>query len=84
MEDIQRLVPDSDLEELLQTLDAMNTSTQDLAARPDNYTTPGQPEGPGVHLQLKVPGERLTPFPRGISHKVHVNLRRWMPTRALS
>uniref|UniRef100_A0A8C9M453 Death-associated protein kinase 1 n=1 Tax=Panthera tigris altaica TaxID=74533 RepID=A0A8C9M453_PANTA len=91
VEDVQRLVPDSDVEELLQILDAMDICARDLSSgtmvdipaliKTDNLHrswTDEEDEGRvygGVRI---VPVEHLTPFPCGIFHKVQVNLCRWI------
>lgn len=91
VEDVQRLVPDSDVEELLQILDAMDICARDLSSgtmvdipaliKTDNLHrswTDEEDEGRvygGVRI---VPVEYLTPFPCGIFHKVQVNLCRWI------
>uniref|UniRef100_A0A8C2L8U2 Death associated protein kinase 1 n=1 Tax=Cricetulus griseus TaxID=10029 RepID=A0A8C2L8U2_CRIGR len=91
MEDIQRLVPDSDVEELLQILDAMDICARDLSSgtmvdvpaliKTDSLQRSWADEEDelmvygGVRI---VPVEHLTPFPCGIFHKVQVNLCRWI------
>ncbi|XP_075864642.1 death-associated protein kinase 1 isoform X1 [Microcebus murinus] len=91
VEDIQRLVPDSDVEELLQILDAMDICARDLSSgtmvdvpaliKTDNLHRSWADEEDeamvygGVRV---VPVEHLTPFPCGIFHKVQVNLCRWV------
>ncbi|KAM6177396.1 LOW QUALITY PROTEIN: death-associated protein kinase 1-like [Erethizon dorsatum] len=90
MEDIQRLVPDSDVEELLQVLDAMDICACGLSSgtmvdvpaliKTDNLQRSWADEDDimvygGVRI---VPVEHLTPFPCGIFHKVQVNLCRWI------
>ncbi|EFB21936.1 hypothetical protein PANDA_009083 [Ailuropoda melanoleuca] len=91
VEDVQRLVPDSDVEELLQILDAMDICARDLSSgtmvdipaliKTDNLHrswTDEEDEGRvygGVRI---VPVEYLTPFPCGIFYKVQVNLCRWI------
>uniref|UniRef100_A0A2K6F4K5 Death-associated protein kinase 1 n=1 Tax=Propithecus coquereli TaxID=379532 RepID=A0A2K6F4K5_PROCO len=91
VEDIQRLVPDSDVEELLQILDAMDICARALSSgtmvdvpaliKTDNLHRSWADEEDeamvygGVRV---VPVEHLTPFPCGIFHKVQVNLCRWV------
>ncbi|KAM6149584.1 LOW QUALITY PROTEIN: death-associated protein kinase 1-like [Erethizon dorsatum] len=90
MEDIQQLVPDSDVEELLQVLDAMDICAHDLSSgtmvdvpaliKTDNLQRSWADEDDvvvygGVRI---VPVEHLTPFPCGIFHKVQVNLCHWI------
>ncbi|KAM6165186.1 LOW QUALITY PROTEIN: death-associated protein kinase 1-like [Erethizon dorsatum] len=89
MEDIQRLVPDSDVEELLQVLDAIDICARDLSSgtmvdvpaliKTDNLQRSWADEDDvmvygGVRI---VPVEHLT-LPCGIFHKVQVNLCRWI------
>ncbi|XP_054544856.1 death-associated protein kinase 1 isoform X2 [Talpa occidentalis] len=91
MEDIQRLVPDSDVEELLQILDAMDICARDLSSgtmvdipaliKTDNLHRSWTDEEDEVMVYggvRIVPVEHLTPFPCGIFHKVQVNLCRWI------
>ncbi|XP_076699647.1 death-associated protein kinase 1 isoform X2 [Callospermophilus lateralis] len=91
MEDIQRLVPDSDVEELLQILDAMDICARDLSSgtmvdvpaliKTDNLQRSWTDEEDEVMVYggvRIVPVEHLTPFPCGIFHKVQVNLCRWI------
>lgn len=91
VEDIQRLVPDSDVEELLQILDAMDICTRDLSSgtmvdvptliKTDNLHRSWADEEDEVMVYggvRVVPVEHLTPFPCGIFHKVQVNLCRWV------
>ncbi|XP_043920120.1 death-associated protein kinase 1 [Protopterus annectens] len=91
IEDVQRLVSDSDVEELVQVLDAMDICARDLIAgtmvdipaliKADNLHRSWTDEEEemliygGVRI---VPVEHLTPFPCGIFHKVQVNLCRWI------
>nr|XP_020021637.1 death-associated protein kinase 1 isoform X2 [Castor canadensis] len=90
-EDIQRLVPDSDVEELLQILDAMDICARDLSSgtmvdvpaliKTDNLQRSWTDEEDEVMVYggvRIVPVEHLTPFPCGIFHKVQVNLCRWV------
>lgn len=91
MEDIQRLVPDSDVEELLQILDAMDICARDLSSgtmvdipaliKTDSLQRSWADEEDEVMVYggvRIVPVEHLTPFPCGIFHKVQVNLCRWI------
>ncbi|XP_006898936.1 PREDICTED: death-associated protein kinase 1 isoform X2 [Elephantulus edwardii] len=91
VEDIQRLVPDSDVEELLQILDAMDICARDLSSgtmvdipaliKTDNLHRSWTDEEDEVMVYggvRIVPVEHLTPFPCGIFHKVQVNLCRWI------
>ncbi|KAH0504859.1 Death-associated protein kinase 1 [Microtus ochrogaster] len=90
-EDIQRLVPDSDVEELLQILDAMDICARDLSSgtmvdvpaliKTDSLQRSWADEEDEVMVYggvRIVPVEHLTPFPCGIFHKVQVNLCRWV------
>ncbi|XP_021570152.1 death-associated protein kinase 1 isoform X4 [Carlito syrichta] len=90
VEDIQRLVPDSDVEELLQILDAMDICARDLSSG-SMVDVPALIKTDSLHRSWAdeedeamvyggvrvVPAEHLTPFPCGIFHKVQVNLCRW-------
>uniref|UniRef100_A0A8C9MMC8 Death associated protein kinase 1 n=1 Tax=Serinus canaria TaxID=9135 RepID=A0A8C9MMC8_SERCA len=91
MEDIQRLVTDSDVEELIQILDAMDICARDLSSgamvdipaliKTDNLHRSWTDEEDEVLIYggvRIVPVEHLTPFPCGIFHKVQVNLCRWI------
>uniref|UniRef100_A0A5F8GAY0 Death-associated protein kinase 1 n=1 Tax=Monodelphis domestica TaxID=13616 RepID=A0A5F8GAY0_MONDO len=91
MEDIQRLVPESDVEELIQILDAMDICARDLSSgtmvdipaliKTDNLHRSWTDEEDEVMIYggvRIVPVEHLTPFPCGIFHKVQVNLCRWI------
>lgn len=91
MEDVQRLVPDSDVEELLQILDAMDICARDLSSgtmvdipaliKTDSLHRSWTDEEDEVMVYggvRIVPVEHLTPFPCGIFHKVQVNLCRWI------
>uniref|UniRef100_A0A2K6M5A7 Death-associated protein kinase 1 n=1 Tax=Rhinopithecus bieti TaxID=61621 RepID=A0A2K6M5A7_RHIBE len=91
VEDIQRLVPDSDVEELLQILDAMDICARDLSSG-TMVDVPALIKTDSLHRSWAdeedevmvyggvriVPVEHLTPFPCGIFHKVQVNLCRWI------
>uniref|UniRef100_A0AAZ3RY61 Non-specific serine/threonine protein kinase n=1 Tax=Oncorhynchus tshawytscha TaxID=74940 RepID=A0AAZ3RY61_ONCTS len=92
LEEIQALAPESDVDELLQVLDAMDVCVRDL-------TNPGMVDVPALiktnslhHSWTEeeeeddvliyggvrlVPAEHLTPFPCGLFHKLQVNLCRW-------
>ncbi|KAM9463317.1 LOW QUALITY PROTEIN: death-associated protein kinase 1 [Salvelinus alpinus] len=92
LEEIQALAPESDVDELLQVLDAMDVCARDL-------TNPGMVDVPALiktnslhHSWTEeeeeddvliyggvrlVPAEHLTPFPCGLFHKLQVNLCRW-------
>ncbi|EMP39343.1 Death-associated protein kinase 1 [Chelonia mydas] len=91
IEDIQRLVSDSDVEELIQILDAMDICARDLSSgamvdipaliKTDNLHRSWTDEEDEVLIYggvRIVPVEHLTPFPCGIFHKVQVNLCRWI------
>ncbi|NXI60356.1 DAPK1 kinase, partial [Chloroceryle aenea] len=91
IEDIQRLVTDSDVEELIQILDAMDICARDLNSgtmvdipaliKTDNLHRSWTDEEDEVLIYGGVriiPVEHLTPFPCGIFHKVQVNLCRWI------
>ncbi|XP_023591612.1 death-associated protein kinase 1 [Trichechus manatus latirostris] len=91
VEDIQRLVPESDVEELLQILDAMDICARDLSSgtmvdipaliKTDNLHRSWTDEEDEVMVYggvRIVPVEHLTPFPCGIFHKVQVNMCRWI------
>ncbi|KAI1239905.1 hypothetical protein IHE44_0011343 [Lamprotornis superbus] len=91
IEDIQRLVTDSDVEELIQILDAMDICARDLSSgamvdipaliKTDNLHRSWTDEEDEVLIYggvRIVPVEHLTPFPCGIFHKVQVNLCRWI------
>ncbi|POI32658.1 hypothetical protein CIB84_003590, partial [Bambusicola thoracicus] len=91
LEDIQRLVTDSDVEELIQILDAMDICARDLSSgamvdipaliKTDNLHRSWTEEDDEVLIYggvRIVPVEHLTPFPCGIFHKVQVNLCRWI------
>ncbi|XP_074851244.1 death-associated protein kinase 1 isoform X2 [Carettochelys insculpta] len=91
IEDIQRLVSDSDVEELIQILDAMDICARDLSngamvdipalIKTDSLHRSWTDEEDEVLIYggvRIVPVEHLTPFPCGIFHKVQVNLCRWI------
>ncbi|NP_001084771.1 death associated protein kinase 1 S homeolog [Xenopus laevis] len=91
MEDIQRLVTDSDVDELVQILDAMDICARDLSSvtmvdipaliKTDNLHRSWADEEEDIMIYggvRIVPVEHLTPFPCGIFHKVQVNLCRWV------
>ncbi|KAG8595949.1 hypothetical protein GDO81_001679 [Engystomops pustulosus] len=91
MEDIQRLVSDSDVEELVQILDAMDICARDLSSgtmvdipaliKTDSLQRSWTDEEEDILIYggvRIVPVEHLTPFPCGIFHKVQVNLCRWI------
>ncbi|KAM6227391.1 death-associated protein kinase 1 isoform 2-T2 [Spheniscus humboldti] len=91
IEDIQRLVTDSDVEELIPILDAMDICARDLSSgamvdipaliKTDNLHRSWTDEEDEVLIYggvRIVPVEHLTPFPCGIFHKVQVNLCRWI------
>ncbi|XP_069481814.1 death-associated protein kinase 1 [Ambystoma mexicanum] len=91
LEDIQRLVSDSDVEELVQILDAMDICARDLSSgamvdipaliKTDNLHRSWTEEEEEVMIYggvRIVPVEHLAPFPCGVFHKVQVNLCRWI------
>lgn len=91
MEDIQRLVSDSDVDELVQILDAMDICARDLSSgtmvdipaliKTDSLHRSWTDEEEDILIYggvRIVPVEHLTPFPCGIFHKVQVNLCRWI------
>uniref|UniRef100_A0ACB8ERD9 Death-associated protein kinase 1 n=2 Tax=Sphaerodactylus townsendi TaxID=933632 RepID=A0ACB8ERD9_9SAUR len=91
IEDVQRLIPDSDIEELIQILDAMDICARDLSSgtmidipaliKTDSLHRSWADEEDDVMIYggvRIVPVEHLTPFPCGIFHKVQVNLCRWI------
>ncbi|PIO36826.1 hypothetical protein AB205_0120630 [Aquarana catesbeiana] len=91
MEDIQRLVSDSDVDELIQILDAMDICARDLSSgtmvdipaliKTDSLHRSWTDEEEDILIYggvRIVPVEHLTPFPCGIFHKVQVNLCRWI------
>ncbi|KAL0979949.1 hypothetical protein UPYG_G00191960 [Umbra pygmaea] len=92
VEEIQALAPESDVEELLQVLDAMDICARDLT-NPGMVDVPALIKTNGLHRSWTeeeedhdvlvyggvrlVPAEHLTPFPCGLFHKLQVNLCRW-------
>ncbi|KAH0628215.1 hypothetical protein JD844_009082 [Phrynosoma platyrhinos] len=91
IEDIQRLIPDSDIEELIQILDAMDICARDLSSgtmidipaliKTDSLHRSWTDEEDEIMIYggvRIVPVEHLTPLPCGIFHKVQVNLCRWI------
>lgn len=91
LEEVQALAPDSDVEELLQILDAMDVCARD-ATNPSMVDVPALIKTNGLHRSWTeeededsliyggirlVPAEHLTPFPCGLFHKLQVNLCRW-------
>uniref|UniRef100_A0A674PCM8 Death-associated protein kinase 1 n=1 Tax=Takifugu rubripes TaxID=31033 RepID=A0A674PCM8_TAKRU len=92
LEEVQALVPESDVEELLQILDAMDICARD-ASNPFMVDVPALIKTSGLHRSWTeedeedevliyggirlVPAEHLTPFPCGLFHKLQVNLCRW-------
>lgn len=91
MEDIQRLVSDSDVDELVQILDAMDICARDLSSgtmvdipaliKTDSLHRSWTDEEEDILIYggvRIVPVEHLAPFPCGIFHKVQVNLCRWI------
>uniref|UniRef100_A0A3Q3APX8 non-specific serine/threonine protein kinase n=1 Tax=Kryptolebias marmoratus TaxID=37003 RepID=A0A3Q3APX8_KRYMA len=91
LEEVQALAPDSDVEELLQILDAMDVCSRD-ATNPSMVDVPALIKTNGLHRSWTeeededsliyggvriVPAEHLTPFPCGLFHKLQVNLCRW-------
>uniref|UniRef100_A0A6Q2Z5B6 Non-specific serine/threonine protein kinase n=1 Tax=Esox lucius TaxID=8010 RepID=A0A6Q2Z5B6_ESOLU len=92
LEEIQALAPESDVEELLQVLDAMDVCARDLI-NPGMVDVPALIKTNGLHRSWTeeeedqdvliyggvrlVPAEHLTPFPCGLFHKLQVNLCRW-------
>uniref|UniRef100_A0A6I8PH50 Death associated protein kinase 1 n=1 Tax=Ornithorhynchus anatinus TaxID=9258 RepID=A0A6I8PH50_ORNAN len=90
LEDVQRLLPDSDADQLLRVLDAMDVCARDPASagamvdipaliKEDGDEEDGDDRGRGlVYGGVRVvPVEHLTPFPCGLFHKVQVGLCRW-------
>ncbi|KAF3851422.1 hypothetical protein F7725_013194 [Dissostichus mawsoni] len=91
LEEVQALAPESDVDELLQILDAMDVCARD-ATNPAMVDVPALIKTNGLHrcwteeeeeesliyggVRL-VPAEHLTPFPCGLFHKLQVNLCRW-------
>lgn len=92
LEEVQALVPESDVEELLQILDAMDICARDTT-NPFMVDVPTLIKTSGLHRSWTeedeedevliyggvrlVPAEHLTPFPCGLFHKLQVNLCRW-------
>ncbi|KAJ8005494.1 hypothetical protein DPEC_G00118540 [Dallia pectoralis] len=92
IEEVQALAPESDVEELLQVLDAMDVCARDQI-NPGMVDVPALIKTNGFHhswteeeedqdvliyggIRL-VPVEHLTPLPCGLFHKLQVNLCRW-------
>lgn len=91
LEEVQALAPESDVDELLQILDAMDVCARD-ATNPSMVDVPALIKTNGLHRSWTeeeeeesllyggvrlVPAEHLTPFPCGLFHKLQVNLCRW-------
>ncbi|KAM8866423.1 death-associated protein kinase 1 isoform 1-T2 [Synchiropus picturatus] len=93
LEEVQSLAPESDVDELLQILDAMDVCARDLT-NPTMVDVPALIKTNGLHRSWTddeeeeeesliyggvrlVPAEHLTPFPCGLFHKLQVNLCRW-------
>ncbi|KAM4578285.1 death-associated protein kinase 1 [Fundulus diaphanus] len=91
LEEVQALAPESDVEELLQILDAMDVCARDIT-NPSMVDVPALIKTNGLHRSWTeeededsliyggvrlVPAEHLTPFPCGMFHKLQVNLCRW-------
>ncbi|TNN48699.1 Death-associated protein kinase 1 [Liparis tanakae] len=92
LEEVQALAPDSDVDELLQILDAMDVCARD-ATSPAMVDIPALIKTNGLRRSWTeeeeeedsllyggvrlVPAEHLTPFPCGLFHKLQVNLCRW-------
>uniref|UniRef100_A0A3P9M9I3 non-specific serine/threonine protein kinase n=1 Tax=Oryzias latipes TaxID=8090 RepID=A0A3P9M9I3_ORYLA len=91
LEEVQALAPESDVEELLQILDAMDICSRD-ATNPTMVDVPALIKTNGLHRSWTedededsliyggvrlVPVEHLTAFPCGLFHKLQVNLCRW-------
>ncbi|XP_008417616.1 death-associated protein kinase 1 isoform X1 [Poecilia reticulata] len=91
LEEVQALAPESDVEELLQILDAMDVCARDIT-NPSMVDVPALIKTNGLHRSWTeeededaqiyggvrlVPAEHLTPFPCGLFHKLQVNLCRW-------
>uniref|UniRef100_A0A8C6WPM1 non-specific serine/threonine protein kinase n=1 Tax=Neogobius melanostomus TaxID=47308 RepID=A0A8C6WPM1_9GOBI len=91
LDEVQSLAPDSDVDELLQILDAMDVCARD-ATNPSMVDIPALIKTNGLHRSWSeeeeeeallyggvrlVPAEHLTAFPCGLFHKLQVNLCRW-------
>uniref|UniRef100_A0AAX7U3Q6 non-specific serine/threonine protein kinase n=1 Tax=Astatotilapia calliptera TaxID=8154 RepID=A0AAX7U3Q6_ASTCA len=91
LEEVQALAPESDVDELLQILDAMDVCARDVT-NPTMVDVPALIKTNGLHRSWTeeeeeesllyggvriVPAEHLTPFPCGLFHKLQVNLCRW-------
>ncbi|KAG5841109.1 hypothetical protein ANANG_G00196110 [Anguilla anguilla] len=90
LEEVQGLVGESDVDELLQILDAMDVCARDLS-NPAMVDIPALIKTNGLQRSWTeeeeealvyggvrvVPAEHLTPFPCGLFHKLQVNLCRW-------
>ncbi|XP_018614684.1 death-associated protein kinase 1 [Scleropages formosus] len=92
LEELQSLVAESDIDELLQILDAMDVCVRDVN-NPTMVDIPALIRTNGLHRSWTeedeeeevliyggvrfVPAEHLTPFPCGLFHKLQVNLCRW-------
>ncbi|XP_072289487.1 death-associated protein kinase 1 [Eucyclogobius newberryi] len=91
LDEVQTLAPDSDVDELLQILDAMDICARD-ATNPSMVDIPALIKTNGLHRSWSeeeeeeallyggvrlVPAEHLTAFPCGLFHKLQVNLCRW-------
>ncbi|XP_028269362.1 death-associated protein kinase 1 [Parambassis ranga] len=91
LEEVQALAPESDVDELLQVLDAMDVCARDVT-NPSMVDIPALIKTNGLHRSWTeeeeeesliyggvriVPAEHLTPFPCGLFHKLQVNLCRW-------
>ncbi|XP_035246721.1 death-associated protein kinase 1-like isoform X2 [Anguilla anguilla] len=91
LEEVQGLVAESDVDELLQILDAMDVCARDLSS-PTMVDIPALVRTNGLRRSWTeeedeevlvyggvrvVPAEHLTPFPCGLFHKLQVNLCRW-------
>lgn len=90
LEEVQALAPESDIDELLQILDAMDICARDTTS-PSMVDVPALIKTNGLHRSWTeeeedsliyggvrlVPAEHLTPFPCGLFHKLQVNLCRW-------
>uniref|UniRef100_A0A8C5GWX1 non-specific serine/threonine protein kinase n=1 Tax=Gouania willdenowi TaxID=441366 RepID=A0A8C5GWX1_GOUWI len=91
LEEVQALAPESDVDELLQILDAMDVCARDLSD-PSMVNVPALIKTNSLHHSWTeeeeydsmiyggvrlVPAEHLVPFPCGLFHKLQVNLCRW-------